>query len=117
MAGQSADSAILEPTVPPSATLPWPLSFPFAKLCVLRAMYFNRLAHTAYLSRLGSRTSLRMASTILGASGREYIQGEVLQRDPKDNKPRIFKAGYVQNRMCQSLARWQDSDYAAQVRK
>ncbi|AEO58481.1 kinase-like protein [Thermothelomyces thermophilus ATCC 42464] len=56
-------------------------------------MYFNRLAHTAYLSRLGSRNSLRMASTILGASGREYIQGEVLQRDPKDNKARIFKAG------------------------
>ncbi|KAL2192951.1 kinase-like protein [Corynascus similis CBS 632.67] len=55
-------------------------------------MYLNRLAHTAYLSRLGSRNSLRLASTVLGASGREYIQGEVFQRDPKDNKPRIFKA-------------------------
>lgn len=58
-------------------------------------MHVNRLVNSAYLSQLGSRSSLTMISTIVGASGREYIQGEVLQRDPRNNNSCIFKAGYV----------------------
>ena len=51
---------------------------------------FGRLAH---------RTSIRMASTIVGKSGRVYVQGEVLQRHREDHKLSVFKAEYASNSM------------------
>lgn len=36
-----------------------------------------------------------MASTIVGKSGRVYVQGDVLQRHREDHKLSIFKAEYV----------------------
>lgn len=38
-----------------------------------------------------------MASTIVGESGRVYVQDEVLQRHREDHKLSIFKAKYVSN--------------------
>jgi hypothetical protein len=38
-----------------------------------------------------------MASTIVGKSGRVYVQGEVLQRHREDHKLSVFKAEYVSN--------------------
>lgn len=43
-------------------------------------MHLNRLACHTLFGRLAYRTSIRMASTIVGKSGRVYVQGEVLQR-------------------------------------
>jgi hypothetical protein len=40
-----------------------------------------------------------MASTIVGKSGRVYVQGEVLQRHREDHKLSVFKAEYVSNAM------------------
>lgn len=58
-------------------------------------MPFNRLAcHTSF-SRLAYRTSIRMASTVVGKSGRVYVQGEALQRHCEDHKLSVFKAEYV----------------------
>ncbi|KAI9711553.1 MAG: hypothetical protein M1820_002118 [Bogoriella megaspora] len=38
------------------------------------------------------RTSIRMVSTIVGKSGRKYIQGELLQHHPKDHMLSVFRA-------------------------
>jgi hypothetical protein len=40
-----------------------------------------------------------MASTIVGKSGRVYVQGEVLQHHREDHKLSIFKAEYVSHAM------------------
>lgn len=44
------------------------------------------------------RASVRMVSTILGASGRQYVRGEVLHKN-EDGKPTIFRATYVSSPM------------------
>jgi serine/threonine protein kinase len=62
-------------------------------------MSLNRLACYTPLSRLAYRTSIRMAFTIVGNSGRVYVQGEVLQRHREDHKLSVFKAEYVSNSM------------------
>ncbi|KAI5860034.1 kinase-like domain-containing protein [Durotheca rogersii] len=49
------------------------------------------LACYSLFGRLAYRTSIRMASTIVGKSGRVYVQGEVLQRN-RGEKFSIFKA-------------------------
>jgi hypothetical protein len=54
-------------------------------------MPLNRIAYHA--SPI-SRTGIRMTSTIVGKSGRVYIQREVL-RERKDPRLSILKAGYV----------------------
>jgi hypothetical protein len=55
-------------------------------------MLLNRLAYQiSPISRIG----IRMASTIVGKSGRVYIQREVLQ-ERKDPRLNIFKAEYVE---------------------
>jgi hypothetical protein len=58
-------------------------------------MPLNRIAYHASFTRLGHHTSSGMASTIVGASGRVYVQGEVLRRHHQDDKLSIFKAEYV----------------------
>lgn len=40
-----------------------------------------------------------MASTIVGKSGRVYVQGEVLQQHREDHKLSVFKAEYVPSAM------------------
>jgi len=60
-------------------------------------MLLSRLARNTALGRLPYGTSIRMASTIVGESGRVYVQGEVLQRYGKDYKLSVFKAKYVFN--------------------
>lgn len=40
-----------------------------------------------------------MASTIVGKSGRVYVQGEVLQQHREDHKLSVFKAEYVSSAM------------------
>jgi hypothetical protein len=62
---------------------------------VSSSMPLNRLA----FNRLAYSTSIRMASTIVGKSGRVYVQGEALQRHGKDHKLSVFKAEYVSNSM------------------
>ena len=54
-------------------------------------MLLNRLAHRMFST---SRIGIRLASTILGKSGREYVQREVLA-ERKDAPSSIFKAEYV----------------------
>jgi hypothetical protein len=46
-------------------------------------------------SRLIYRTHFKMASTIVGKSGRVYTQGEVLQRHRENPNFNVFKAEYV----------------------
>jgi hypothetical protein len=58
-------------------------------------MPFNRLACPTLFSVLAYRTSIRMASTIVGKSGRVYVQGKVLQRHREDNNLSVFKAESV----------------------
>jgi hypothetical protein len=55
------------------------------------SMPLNRLPWHPPLTRLVFRTSIRTASTIVGKSGRVYVQGKVLQRR-EDQKLSIFKA-------------------------
>ena len=62
-------------------------------------MFLNRLTCYTTSSRLAYRTSIRMASTIVGKSGRVYVQGEVLQRHRQDHELSVFKAEYVSNSM------------------
>ena len=45
------------------------------------------------LLELGCRASVRMASTIVGKSGRVYAQGEMLRR--RRNERNTFKAEYA----------------------
>jgi hypothetical protein len=44
-----------------------------------------------------------MASTIVGKSGRVYVESKVLQRHREDPKLSIFKAEYVSHYMLFSL--------------
>jgi hypothetical protein len=62
-------------------------------------MPLNRLACHTPFSRLAYRTSIRTASTIVGKSGRLYVQDKVLQRHREDHKLSVFKAKYVSNSM------------------
>ncbi|KAI1395214.1 kinase-like domain-containing protein [Hypoxylon fuscum] len=55
-------------------------------------MSLRRLACHTTLSRFAYRTSIRMASTIVGKSGRVYRQGEVLRRNRENHKLSIFQA-------------------------
>ncbi|KAF9731772.1 hypothetical protein PMIN06_011227 [Paraphaeosphaeria minitans] len=55
-------------------------------------MPLNRLACHTPFSRLAYRTSIRMASTIVGKSGRVYVQDKVLQSHREDHKLSVFKA-------------------------
>ncbi len=57
-------------------------------------MPLHRLAYYTPFSRL-ARESIRMASTIVGNSGRVYVQGEVLQHHREDPKLSVSKAEYV----------------------
>ena len=66
-------------------------------------MPLNRLASYTRFSRFAYRTSIRMASTIVGKSGRVYVQGEELQRHREDHKLSVFKAKYGSNSMPFSL--------------
>ena len=59
-------------------------------------MSLNRLACNTTFGRL-AYPSIRMASTIVGKSGRVYVQGEVLQRHREDHKLSVFKAEYGSN--------------------
>jgi len=54
-------------------------------------MLVNHLAHHVFPT---PRIGIRLASTILGKSGREYVQREVLA-ERKDASSSIFKAEYV----------------------
>lgn len=58
-------------------------------------MFLKLLAFHAPLSALAYRTSIRMASTVVGKSGRVYVQGEILQRHREDQNLNVFKAEYV----------------------
>lgn len=60
-------------------------------------MVLYRIACHTPISRLAYRTNIRMASTIVGKSGRVYVQGEMLQRHREDDKLSVFKAEYVLN--------------------
>jgi len=62
-------------------------------------MVLNRLACHTPFCRLAYRTSIRMASTTVGKSGRVYVKGEMLQRHREDHKLSVFKAEYVSNSM------------------
>ena len=52
----------------------------------------NKLAHHALLRQLGCQTSTKMASTVVGKSGRAYVEGELLRRRRDDRN--TFKAEY-----------------------
>lgn len=58
-------------------------------------MPLSRLTCHRPFRPLASRSIIRMASTIVGSSGRKYIQGEVLQRHHHDPKLGVFKAKYI----------------------
>ncbi|KAI0189918.1 protein kinase [Xylaria flabelliformis] len=55
-------------------------------------MPLNRLARDIPFSRLAHRTGIRNVPTIVGQSGRVYLQGEVLQRHREDHNLSVFKA-------------------------
>ncbi|KAK3943485.1 kinase-like protein [Diplogelasinospora grovesii] len=55
-------------------------------------MPLNRLASHTPFSRHAYRTSIRLASTIMGKSGRVYVQGEALQRRRENPNFGVFKA-------------------------
>lgn len=59
-------------------------------------MLLNRIACRKPIGSVIYRTGIRMASTttIVGQSGRTYVQGDVLQRR-QDPRLSIFKAQYV----------------------
>ena len=56
------------------------------------ANLLNKLAHHALLRQLGYRTSTKTASTVVGKSGRAYVEGEVLRHRREDRN--TFKAEY-----------------------
>lgn len=58
-------------------------------------MLLNRLTRYPPIGRLANCASIRMASTIVGASGRSYVQGGVLRRHPEDEKLSVFEAQCV----------------------
>lgn len=59
---------------------------------------FKHLAQTIRGLPYTYSASVRMASTILGASGCQYVRGEVLHKS-EDGNPTIFKAVYVLSSM------------------
>lgn len=70
-------------------------------------MGLSRLAYNTRFSRLVCRTKpattgIRMASTIVGNSGRVYTQGKVLRPSRDDHTPDIFKAEYMKARLTQA---------------
>lgn len=67
-----------------------PLCFPTRPVSCL-----SRLACRAPYNPPLCRTSIRMASTIVGQSGRKYIQGEVLQCHRQDPKFNVYQAQSV----------------------
>jgi hypothetical protein len=70
-------------------------------------MPLNRLACHKPFSRLAYRTCIRMASTIVGKSGRMYVEDKVLQRHREDDKLSVFKAEYVLNSMTRFNQVWE----------
>lgn len=78
-------------------------------------MSLNRLAYHTPRSRHVYRTSIRMASTIVGQSGRVYVQGEVLQRNRKDHKLSIFKTQYVHFSFVLKHVSSQDFDFSSRL--
>lgn len=60
-------------------------------------MPLKRLSCYTPFRRLAYHRSIRMASTIVGKSGRVYVQGAMLQRHREDHKLSVFKAEYVPN--------------------
>jgi hypothetical protein len=59
------------------------------------AVSLNRLARYNPFRQPVCRTSSRLASTIVGVSGRVYVPGEVLRPSRDGYTPDIFKAEYV----------------------
>ncbi|ORY16959.1 kinase-like domain-containing protein [Clohesyomyces aquaticus] len=57
-------------------------------------MLLNRLAHPTIFKRVSLRSAIRMVSTLVGQSGRVYVQGELIQRHREDEKLNIYKAEY-----------------------
>lgn len=68
---------------------------PRHRLAALSLMRLNRLAWHTQARWLAHSATARMAPAILGASGRMYLQGQMLQRHPKDERLSVFKAEYV----------------------
>lgn len=67
----------------------------FSVLPFLCLMALNRFVCHKRFRRLAYHTTIRMASTIKGQSGRVYVQGEQLQRHREDLRYSIFKAKCV----------------------
>ena len=63
-------------------------------------MNFRHLSRFLPFSQMTCRTGFRMASTIVGDSGRVYVKSDVLQRNREDDNLSIFKAEYVLNSVC-----------------
>ncbi|KAI1756106.1 kinase-like domain-containing protein [Xylaria castorea] len=55
-------------------------------------MNFRHLSRFLPFSQMTCRTGFRMASTIVGDSGRVYVKSDVLQRNREDDNLSIFKA-------------------------
>ncbi|KAI1174875.1 kinase-like domain-containing protein [Nemania sp. FL0916] len=55
-------------------------------------MNFQHLSPFLPFSQIAYRTGIRMASTIVGDSGRVYVKGDVLQRNRRDDNFSVFKA-------------------------
>ncbi|KAI0439081.1 kinase-like protein [Xylaria telfairii] len=71
-------------------------------------MALNRLVWNVPFSHLAHHRGIRRASTIVGESGRVYVQGEVLQRHREDHNLSIYKAesenkSFVVKRMHRTL--------------
>lgn len=78
-------------------SLTWTIHFLHRTLLRHSSMSLKRLSCHTPFARLAYRGSIRMASTIVGKSGRVYVQGEVPQRHRQDHKLSVFKAEYVPN--------------------
>lgn len=57
-------------------------------------MRLNRLAWHEDARWLAHSATARMAPAVLGASGCMYLQDQMLQRHPKDERLSVFKAEY-----------------------
>jgi len=57
-------------------------------------MFLNRLSFRKPFDRLTYLTGIRMASSVVGKSGRVYLKDKVLQRQ-REEKLSILKAEYV----------------------
>jgi hypothetical protein len=55
-------------------------------------MHFKHFSRFLPVSQITHRTGIRMASTIVGDSGRVYVKGDVLRRNREDHNLSIFKA-------------------------